>query len=411
MISRALVRSARLDRLSRREGVSDRAVAVAFTARFVDEVLSGAWDVLSPTFRRVFDLSLVRLGLLFQVVDWVALVVEPLAASTIDHASRRRLLVFGGAFVATSVALMGLAPSYVVLLFAFALYGVGSGPLAHTADVVVVESFPGEGERAYSRATFFDTIGALLGPAAIAAAGFAHVSWRVVLVGLATLAALHARAAATSTFPDPPRRRDGESVIRALMTGTRAALREPSIRRALLVLLAFDLFEEAFVLEYVWLHDEVGLSEPQVALWAAAFQIVDLIALAVLDRRLEDREPRRILRVAAAALVVLPAAWVAAPGVLGRVVVGIPLAFTWTFVWPLAKSRSLTAVPDLAGATQAISTMFGVLPLALLETTLASAIGIGPAMAITAGVAAALMVALLSPGEEGSPDRAGALAE
>jgi MFS family permease len=377
--------------------VSDRAVAVTFTARFVDEVLSGAWDVLSPTFRRVFGLSLFQLGLLFQVVDWVALVVEPLAASTIDHASRRRLVAFGGATVALSVAVMGLAPGYGVLLVGFALYGVGSGPLAHAADVLVVETFPGNGERASSRATFFDTVGALLGPAVVAAAGFVDVSWRIVLVGLAAMAAVHARAAASASFPPPPRARDGESVLAALVAGTRAALRQPAIRRALLVLLAFDLFEAAFVLEYVWLHEEVGLTEPQVALWAAAFQLVDLVALVVLDRWLEDREPRRILRVAATAHVLLPAAWVAAPGVTGRIAVGIPLAFTWTFVWPLAKARSLTAVPELAGATQAVATMFGVLPLSLLETAFASAIGIGPAMAVTAAVAALLMVVLLAP--------------
>ncbi|HEX4906775.1 MAG TPA: MFS transporter [Acidimicrobiales bacterium] len=398
MISRTLVRSTRLDRLPRREGVDDRAVAVAFTARLVDEVLSGAWDVLSPTFRRVFGLSLFQLGLLWQVLDWVALVVEPISASSIDHTSRRRLLAFGGAFCAASVATMAVAPSYGVLLLGFALYGVGSGPLAHTADVVVVECFPGNAERAYSRSTMLDTIGALLGPALIAAAGFADVSWRIVLVALAVMAAVHARTAARATFPEPARTRaHGESVLRALVTGVHAALRERAIRRSLAVLLAFDAFEVAFVLEYVWLHDDVGLSEPQVALWAAAFYAVDLIALLVLDRWLEDREPRRILRAASAALIVLPALWVAAPGIGGKILVGIPLTFVSTFVWPLAKARSLTAVPDLAGSTQAITTLFAILPLTLAETWLATAIGIGPAMAITAGAAAALMVALLRP--------------
>lgn len=405
------MRSTRLDRLQRRDDVDDRGVTVAFTARFVDELLSGAWDVLSPTFRRVFRLSLFRVGLLFQVLDWSALVVEPIAASMIDHSSRRRLMTFGGVFVALSVAVMGLAPAYAVLLLGFALYGIGSGPLAHTADVVVVECFPGDAERAYSRSTFLDTLGALLGPAAIAVAGFTHVSWRVVLVGMAVVAALHARAASTARLPAPSRTRDGQSVLGAFVSGVRAALREPRLRRALLVLLAFDLFEAAFELEYIWLHDDVGLSEPQVAMWAAAFQVVDLVALALLDRWLEDREPRRILRVAAASLIVLPAAWVVAPGVTGKIVVGIPLAFAWTFVWPLAKSRSLTAVPEFAGATQAVSNTFALLPLALGESILASTIGIGPALAITAAVAATAMVLLLSPGEEGGPDRAGALAE
>jgi len=63
-------------------------------------------------------------------------------------------------------------------------------------------------------------------------------------------------------------------------------------------------------------------------------------------------------------------------------------------IWPLAKSQSLAAAPSLAGATQAVSTLFRVLPLALFETWLAGAVGIGVAMAGTAAVAAALIAVL-----------------
>ncbi len=33
-----------------------------FVARLTDEVLSGAWTVLAPTFRAVFRLSLIQIG-------------------------------------------------------------------------------------------------------------------------------------------------------------------------------------------------------------------------------------------------------------------------------------------------------------------------------------------------------------
>ena len=394
MIARAFVRLCRLDRLARRDGVDDRAVTASFTARFVDELLSGAWTVLVPTFRRVFGLSLVQVGLLLQVLAWVALVVEPVAASSIDHAPRRRLIAGGAALVTASVLLMASAPSFVVLLVAFALYGVGSGPLAHTADVVILESFPHDPQRAYSRSTFLDTCGALLGPAVVSATLFLGLSWRWALAGVAAVGVAHAWAASTATFPPPPRgREEGESLLRALVRGMRAAVANAEIRRALLVLLAFDVFEAGFVLKYVWLHDEVGLSEPAVALWAVVEQVVDLVALVVLDRWLASRSGRAVLLGAAVSLVVLPAAWVIAPGVAGKVVLAIPLAFASALVWPLAKSQSLTVDPALAGATQAVTTLFGVLPLVLVETWLARTVGIGPAMAATAGVAAAAMAA------------------
>lgn len=290
---------------------------------------------------------------------------------------------------------MAVAPSFWPLLVGFALYGVGAGPVALTADVVVLESFPTDPDRAYSRASVLDTCGALLGPASVALALSAGLSWRVVLVATAVAVGLYAWAASRATFPPPPRsRRDGESVLGALVSGLRSALHHPEIRRALLVLLAFDVFEAGFVLQYIWLHDDVGLSEPVVALWAVGEHVVGLVALLVLDRWLSDRLPLRILRAATAALVVLPAAWIAAPGVAGKVVVGVPLASATAIVWPLAKARSLTVAPELAGATQAVTTLYPVLPLALVEGGLASAIGTGPAMAVTAAVGAALMLAL-----------------
>ena len=93
----------------------------------------------------------------------------------------------------------------------------------------------------------------------------------------------------------------------------------------------------------------------------------------------------------------LPAVWVVAPGVAGRIVVGIPLAFAWTLLWPLAKSQQLTVLPELAGATQAIAAVFPIVPLALLESQLATDLGTGPAMALSA-TAGALLLLVTLPG-------------
>lgn len=396
MLSSRFIRRAGLDRFGPRADVPDRAISLAFTARFVDEVLSSAWDVLTPTFRRVFGLSLVQIGLLDQVLTWVALVVEPIAGVLIDLRSRRLLMGFGAAAVGASLLVMAGAPTFAVLLVGFALYGLGSGPLAHTADVVVVETFADNAERAYSRATFIDTCGALTGPALIALAGAAGVSWRVVLAMLGACGVVYAYAIRRTTFPAPPRSHNGDRhPVRDMLDNVATVLRHRDARRALLVLFWFDVFETAFLLEYVWLNEEVGLSEPLVATYAAAAQLVDLVALAVLDRWLTRWNGTGILRGAALALIVLPAAWVAAPGIAGRILVGIPLSFAYAMVWPLAKSRSLTAIPALAGATQAISALFALVPLAIAQAAFSEVVGIGPAMAITAAVAATVMLVTL----------------
>jgi len=383
--------------------MSRRAAALAVTNRFVDEVLSGAWDVLTPTFRRAFGLSLFQVGLLDQVLTWVAFVVEPISAALIDVRSRRVLMTFGACTLAAALIAMGAAWDYGALLAGFALYGVGSGPLTHTGDVVVIESFPDAPDRAYTWSTFLDTVGALIGPALVAAATAAGVSYRVVLVGLGVLTLGYAYALGATRLPSPKPRPEHASVVRTLIANARRVLADAGARRALVMLLCFDLFEAAFVLEYVWLHETVGLSQALVAVYAAAAQVVDLVALAWLDRRIEAGADGATLRGACVALVVLPAAWVAAPGIAGRIVVGVPLSFAFALVWPLAKSRSLLAVPDAAGATQAITALFSVVPFELAVAWIAQQTGIGVAMAGTAALGAAAM--LLATATNGSSRR------
>jgi MFS family permease len=346
-----------------------------------------------PTFRRVFGLSLVRVGLLSQLLTWASVVVEPPAAGLIDLRSRRPLMAGGALAIGGAMLVMAGATGFGVLALGLGLFGLGSGPLALTADVVVVEAYPTSPDRAFSRATFFDTVGALLGPGFVALAGAAGVSWRVVLAALGGCTLAYAVAIAGTEFPAPARAlKRGQGVARQLAANARAVVLDATTRRFLLVLFCFDVFEAAFVLKFVWLHEEVGLSQPLVAAYAAGEQLVDLVALLLLDRWLTTRDPHRVLRSAAAALVVLPALWVAAPGVGGRIVVGVPLAFAHALIWPMAKARSLTAVPELAGATQAITALFPIVPLAVLEAWFAQAVGLGAAIAVTAAIGSGLLL-------------------
>jgi MFS family permease len=392
--STAFVRVAQLERLERAGAVSDRAVALVFLARFVDEILSGAWTVLAPTFRRAFGLSLVQVGLLTQVVEWVALVVEPPAATLIDLRSRRALISFGGICVGVSTLLMGVAPTYASLLAAFAVYGFGSGPLAHTADVVIVEEFAGDADRAYARATFLDTVGALAGPGLVALVAITGLGWEALLVILGAGAIAYATALGATRFPPPPHaRHESGPLLRAMATNVRKAVSTPASRRALLFLLFFDVFESAFVLKYVWLAEAVGMRQSGAALYAVGEQVIALGAIVVLDRVLKVRSPTSILRFASALLVVIPGVWVAAPGIAGRVAIGTLLAAVQALVWPVAKSRALAAAPGVAGAVTAVTTLYAALPLALIQAQLAQSFGVGRAIAVTAAVGAALMLA------------------
>lgn len=387
-------RLVRLPLDGRSPAVSDRALSLSFSGRFVDEILSGAWQALTPTFRRHFGLSLVQVGFLDQVLGWVALAIEPPASLLIDARSRRVLLTFGAACVGISTLLMGLAPSYAALLAAFAVYGLGSGPLAHTADVVNIEAYPDDPERAFARATALDTVGALLAPALVAAAAWLHVDWRVLLVALGAGAVGYAAALAVTPFPRPTRHGDGR-LVADLWANLKLVTRDRRTRPWLYALLALDLLETAMILKYVFLVENVGLSQGQAALYGAAEQVVDLAALAWLDRRLDrGRLDGVMARAAVASLLLLPA-WVLAPGVPARLLLGAPLAFAGALFWPIAKSRSLASIPGKAGAVNAVTTLFVLLPLPVAFGAFGEWAGLPAAMAVT-GAAGSVAVLVTS---------------
>jgi len=384
----------RLPRAGRSPAVSDRALGLSFSGRFVDELLSGAWQALTPTFRRHFGLSLVQVGLLDQVLGWVALAVEPPASLLIDARSRRVLLTFGAACVGISTLLIGLAPSYAALLAAFAVYGLGAGPLTQTADVVNVEAYPDDPERAFARATALDTVGALLAPALVAATAWLQVDWRALLVVLGAGTLAYASALAATPFPPPPHHGDGR-LLADLWANVKLVARDRRARPWLYALLALDLLETALILKYVFLVEEVGLSQGQAALYGVAEQAVGLAALAWLDRRLDRGTVDGLMARAATASLVLFPAWALAPGVSARLLLGVPLSFAGALFWPIAKSRSLASIPGKAGAVNAVTTLFVLLPLPVAFGAFAEWAGLPAAMAVT-GSAGSVAVLLTS---------------
>jgi predicted MFS family arabinose efflux permease len=366
-----------------RRQADDRAVVAVLAARFFDEVLAGAFTVLAPTFRRQFRLSLVQVSLLDQVLSWVALIIEPPAAALIDLRSRRVLMTFGATVIGLSALGMGLAPSYAVLLAAFGLYGVGSGPLAHTADVVLVEAFPDDSERAFARGTVIDTIGGLLAPALVAAVAGANLSWRWSMIGAGAAGLGYAAFLRGTNLPPPsphPDAPEDGSLLTHVRTNVVAVLRSPQARRWMLCLLWFDVVEATNVLVYVWLHDHVGMTQSLVALYAVGEHVVGVVALLWMDRWLQAHSWRTILYGGGTALLVIYPAWLFAPGIAGRVVLGIPLAFITALFWPVVKAQSLVSVPGRAGAVQAVANLLQIAPFALLFGALASVIGLTYAM-------------------------------
>jgi len=376
--------------IHRREDATDRAVVLALFGRFVDELASGVPLVLMPTLRTRLGLTVAQVGWCLQALYTVAAVVEPVAAAGIDVVRRRPLLVSGALGWAVALLLVAGAPSYGWLLLAFVVAGAASGPLAQTTDVLLVEMHPDAEERIGARQTLLDTVGALLAPAAVAVVAWLGGDPHIALVGSGLAILVYAVLLAATPMPDPAGMRSGggaavepvQRSLRQVRENLSVVLRDREARIWLLALLGDALVEVPGLFEPVWLGGDVGASQSMVAVHAAVELAASLVGLALLDRWVRRHDARTILTVACGANLLVYPVWLLAPGVTAKIVLVVPLALTVAPVWPLVRARALKAVPNRGGMVLAITSLYGLLPLAAAFGWVSARVGLTSTMLV-----------------------------
>lgn len=380
-----MFRNVKIKSIPRREDVSDRVMVVSLAARFMDELLGGVPTVLMPTIRAVLGLSYVQVSLLWLALGYVAAVIEPIAGLLIDIWKRPWLMAGGAAFLGLAVAVMGVAPTFAILLIGFAIYGIGSGPLAHTADVVMVEAYPEAPSRIYARSTIIDTAGALLAPLLVSLTLWLNLSWRWLMVGLGVSGFVYAVLILRTRFPRPVNGDDEEeelSIWQAMKKNLRAVLANRNARIWLLFLLAHAVSEAPFQFTTIWLREQVGMSQALIGIYVALEMAVGIVSLVFLDRWLGRSNQRRIIQVATLGVMVLYPAWLFLPGIWTRFALALPLNFLLAVFWPIGKSQALASTPGKGGAVSAVHSMTGLIPIALFFGLLAEAISLTGAMLV-----------------------------
>ena len=358
----------RIEGLPRAEGVSDRQVAVSVAGRFMDEFLSGLPDVLMPTLRSQLGLSLSQVGLLSLALNYVAAFVEPAGALLIDIWKRPLLMAFGAAGIGISTIVIGLAPTFVILLLGFGLYGLTSGALAHTADVVLVEAYPEAPDRIYTRATLLDYAGALLAPLLVSLTFFLGLEWRWLMVALGMSSVIYAVVILRTRFTSPAKRPEEreQSGAQTVRDNLRAVLSNRKALSWILFLFSYAILEAPMTFVTIWLREQVGLSQALIGLYGALEMAVGIISLAILDRWLGRSSYRRVLLIASIALIFLYPLWLFLPGAWTRFTLAIPLSFFFAVYWPIGKAQSLASVPGRGGTLTAVLSVFGLVPIPLL---------------------------------------------
>ncbi len=275
--------------------------------------------------------------------------------------------------------------SFAGLVLALALLYPASGAFVSLSQAALIDAAPAEQERNMLRWTVAGSIGVLAGPLLIAAG----LPWRLVIAAFALLTlplVLLAR-----TRPEFQSESRHESVREVL-----EAARRFDVLRWLVLLeledLAGDLLAGFLALYFV---DVAGVDPRLAALSVAVWAAADLAGNLVLVRMLERLDGLRVLRLTAAAVVLLLPAFLLAPGTGTKLALLAALAAARSCWYPLSQARLYAALPGRSGAVTALSTLVSpiglVLPLQF--GLLVSAVGIGNALWVVLLAPIALLVA------------------
>ncbi|MEX2210333.1 MAG: MFS transporter [Gaiellaceae bacterium] len=341
----------------------------------------GAREAAWPLIRGELGLSYAQVGLLLAVPNLVSAVVEP-AVGILGDLWRRRVLVAGGGF-AFAGALVGVAvsQSFFPLLVAFAVLSPASGAFVSLSQASLMDSEPGRREQNMVRWTVAGSLGAVVGPALIAAIAFLALGWRPLFVGFAVAGALLALASLHVPMAAAPAPHG--------LRGAWRALRRRGVLRWLVLLELSDLLGDVLTgFLALYLVDAAGFSRGAAALALGALTLADLAGNLGLLRLLRNGSGLAYLRLSAIAAAAAFVAFLLTPGLLKLgplVVLGLVRA-GW---YPVLKARLYGELPGRSGMVLTLTGVMGP-----LGSAAPVAVGL---VAERAGLGAALWLLLLAP--------------
>ncbi|MFY9933613.1 MAG: MFS transporter [Streptosporangiaceae bacterium] len=335
-------------------------MAAGLAVEFADELADGAKGAALPLIRHDLGLSYTQIGLLASVPLLVGGVLELPLGVLAGEGRRRRLAVLGGGLLFV-LALLGVAVagSFAVLLAAFIAFYPASGAFVSLTQAELMDVWPQRQAQIMARWDLAGSAGAVAGPLLLTVVLAAGGDWRAGYLGLAGAAVLAwlgmalrrpppASSAAPPTASAPARAEEAEDGRdwRARAREVLGALRDWGTVRWLLLIEVADLLVDVFTgFLGLYLVDVVHLA-PGVAAVGIAIRLgAALAADAALVVILERIEDLTVLRVSAAAALMLYPAFLVVPGAAGKLVVLALLSASTAPWYPLLQARLYGSLP------------------------------------------------------------------
>jgi FSR family fosmidomycin resistance protein-like MFS transporter len=381
-------------------------VLTLLAVEFLDELVGGVREAAWPLIRDDLRLSYTQVGLVLSVPPVVGHLVEPLLGVLGDVWRRRALVLAGGVAYAAGTLLVGMSPSFALLLAASILSNPSAGAFIGLSQATLMDAAPERREQNMARWALAGSVGNSVGPAAVAACVWAGASWRWGFVAAGALMLLSVAAAWRQPF-ETPSASEEERARAALFKGLREALRALRRRAVLrwLVLLevgdfTYDILRGFLALYFV---DVVRAGEGGAALAVAVWTWVGLAGDFALVPLLERVRGLRYLRVSTAVVMLLFPLMLLAEGFSAKLLLLGLLGFANAGWYAIIKAKLYDELPGQSGTVaMTLGNVFGLasslLPLAL--GAYAERYGLGPMMWLLALGPVALLAGLLTVKEE-----------
>jgi MFS transporter, FSR family, fosmidomycin resistance protein len=377
--------------------------AVLLLIEFFDELHYGIEGAVLPVLRTDLGLGYAQVGLLLGLPHLISTFVEPGLLLLGDTRLRKRLILGGGLMIWISLLLVANAQSFPVLLIAFIIAFPGSGAFVSLSQAALVDASQGREDQMMARWTAAGSIGNLVGPLLVAGGFALGLGWRWAFFGLAGLAAVLILAAAGLRFTARQVVREPHegSELRYLLAGVWTAIRSPRLLRWIILAQVADLLMDIFF-SYTPLYftDVMGASPAQASLALAVLTAASLGADLLLIPLLERIPGRTIVRLTAAAGIVIFPLWMLAPNIWLKMALLVALRMVTMGWYPVISGEAFRAVPGRSGVVLAVSSLSGVLAGAMTWSIGWTAAQVGLEHAMWLLILAPISLALFVPRAE-----------
>jgi MFS transporter, FSR family, fosmidomycin resistance protein len=194
---------------------------------------------LFPVLREAFGVSYTELGIMMTAIYGTSAIVQVPVGFAVDRYGARIVLSIGLTLMAAAFGLIGLAPTFIVVVLLAMLGAVGHS-VFHPADYAILGSSISENRvaRAFSIHTFAGHLGTAMAPATIIFLA-ALANWRVALIaagitGLVVMVALSTQWSSLSDDALPPTKAKKKQAEEAAPAGGPTAGAPPKDGLALL---------------------------------------------------------------------------------------------------------------------------------------------------------------------------------